>query len=114
MKRQNQFRRSQLRKSKPWWPAFESLESRFLLCVSGSLPAQHAGTALGSFPPAEGSLAVGEPAPALTGGQGGATAALTDVPALNSLPGAAASLYLDFDGHFEAQWGGYSNITTPA
>ena len=22
-------------------------------------------------------------------------------------------LYLDFDGHFEAQWGSYSNVTTP-
>lgn len=39
---------------------------------------------------------------------------LSGVPALNSLPGAAASLYLDFDGFFEAQWGDYRNITTPA
>ena len=39
---------------------------------------------------------------------------MTAVPALNSLPGASASLYLDFDGHFEASWGSYSNITTPA
>ena len=35
------------------------------------------------------------------------------VPVLNSNPGAPASLYLDFDGHFEATWGSYSNITTP-
>src|SRR5262249_51258226 len=87
---------------------------RLLLCTSGSLPASHLDAALGSFPAADGSLAVSEPVPALTGGQGSGTAALTSVPALNSLPGAAASLYLDFDGHFEAQWGGYSNITTPA
>ena len=39
---------------------------------------------------------------------------MTTVPVLNSLPGASASLYLDFDGHFEASWGSYSNITTPA
>lgn len=38
---------------------------------------------------------------------------LTSIPALNSLLGAAVSLYLDFDGFFEAVWGGYSNITTP-
>lgn len=40
-------------------------------------------------------------------------AALTALPSLSSLPGAAASLYLDFNGHFEAQWGPYQNITTP-
>jgi hypothetical protein len=35
------------------------------------------------------------------------------VPAYSSNPGAAATLYLDFNGHFEAQWGSHSNITTP-
>ncbi len=38
---------------------------------------------------------------------------LSGVPALNSNPGASATLYLDFDGHFEATWGSYSNVTTP-
>ncbi|MBX9680343.1 MAG: fibronectin type III domain-containing protein [Gemmataceae bacterium] len=38
---------------------------------------------------------------------------LTSIPALNSNAGAAASLYLDFDGFFEAAWGSFSNITTP-
>ncbi|SFI04251.1 zinc-dependent metalloprotease family protein [Planctomicrobium piriforme] len=39
---------------------------------------------------------------------------LTSIPVLNSLPGAAVSIYLDFDGHFEADWGGgYTNLTTP-
>ncbi len=38
---------------------------------------------------------------------------LSGVPALNSNPGASATLYLDFDGHFEATWSGYSNVTTP-
>jgi hypothetical protein len=36
------------------------------------------------------------------------------VPALNSLPGVRASLYLDFDGDFTASYGGYKNISTPA
>ena len=36
------------------------------------------------------------------------------IPALSSLAGAAATLYLDFDGDYESSWGGYSNITTPA
>ncbi|MCO6430441.1 MAG: hypothetical protein J5J00_06220 [Deltaproteobacteria bacterium] len=35
------------------------------------------------------------------------------IPALSSLPGAAQVLYLDFDGHFEANWGGFSNLNTP-
>lgn len=43
-----------------------------------------------------------------------ATFPLSSLPALSSLPSAAASLYLDFDGHFEAQWGSYRNITIPA
>ncbi len=42
-----------------------------------------------------------------------ALAPLTAIPALNSLPGAAVSLYLDFDGHLESQWGSFSNVTTP-
>jgi hypothetical protein len=35
------------------------------------------------------------------------------VPIFESLPSAAATLYLDFDGHFEPSWGSYSNIVTP-
>lgn len=37
-----------------------------------------------------------------------------DVPQLSSRAGAAASIYLDFDGHFEAAWGAYANVTSPA
>ena len=36
------------------------------------------------------------------------------LPQLNSNLGAKATVYLDFDGHFEASWGSYSNIVTPA
>jgi hypothetical protein len=36
------------------------------------------------------------------------------VPAYSSLPGAPATLYLDFDGDFESQWASSTNITTPA
>lgn len=43
-----------------------------------------------------------------------ASSSLAGIPVLNSLPGAAVSLYLDFDGHFESSWGSYSNITQPA
>lgn len=49
-----------------------------------------------------------------TGGAPVTAASLTGIPILNSLLGAAQSLYLDFDGHFEASWGSYSNIATPA
>src|SRR6476659_4851862 len=37
-----------------------------------------------------------------------------DVPQLSSRPGAAATVYLDFDGHFQSSWGSFSNITSPA
>jgi hypothetical protein len=36
------------------------------------------------------------------------------VPAYSSLPGAPATIYLDFNGHFDSQWGSYSNVDTPA
>jgi len=43
----------------------------------------------------------------------GATYPLSNIPLLSSLPGAAATVYLGFLGHYDAVWGGYSNITTP-
>lgn len=39
---------------------------------------------------------------------------LSSIPALSSLPGAAATLYIDFDGHTEPVWGSYSNVQVPA
>lgn len=36
------------------------------------------------------------------------------LPQLSSDPAATAKLFLDFDGHFEANWGGFLNATTPA
>lgn len=36
-----------------------------------------------------------------------------NVPSLHSNPGAAAKLFLDFDGHDEAKWGGSKNVHTP-
>ncbi len=35
------------------------------------------------------------------------------LPLLSSDPGAAASLYLDFNGMYEPTWGAYSNVNTP-
>lgn len=49
------------------------------------------------------------------GASGGelAEAGLT-APVLNSNLGASATLFLDFDGHVEDQWGGYSDVLTRA
>ena len=44
---------------------------------------------------------------------GAALYGLGSIPVLHSNPGAAVSLFLDFDGHFEPVWGAYSNVTTP-
>jgi hypothetical protein len=35
------------------------------------------------------------------------------VPQLSSRPGAAAAIYLDFDGNIEPQWGSHANVVTP-
>lgn len=43
-----------------------------------------------------------------------ADAAPLTIPVLNSLPGAPATLYLDFDGDTVASWLGYRNIKIPA
>lgn len=34
-------------------------------------------------------------------------------PAFSSLPGAPATIYLDFNGHFDATWANFNNIDTP-
>lgn len=39
---------------------------------------------------------------------------LTATPQLHSNPGAAATLYLDFNGHFQDAWSTYRNIQSPA
>ncbi len=39
---------------------------------------------------------------------------LSNIPVLNSFPGAKATIYLDFDGDYESSWGSYSQIATPA
>lgn len=36
------------------------------------------------------------------------------VPQYSSLPSAPSTLYLDFDGNYEAVWGGYQEVETPA
>ncbi|MBC7856843.1 MAG: choice-of-anchor D domain-containing protein, partial [Pirellulaceae bacterium] len=49
-----------------------------------------------------------------TTGSGGTSAAspISALPQLSSNSGARVKLYLDFNGNFEASWGGYSNVTT--
>lgn len=62
---------------------------------------------------AEGVPPLIDPPPVIAPPDGGSGDSLP-IPELQSLPGAPAFIYLDFDGHFQAQWGAYSNITTPA
>jgi hypothetical protein len=54
--------------------------------------------------------------PALSSGTAASAVPVT-LPAsadYSSLPGAPANIYLNFCGDFQAQWGSYSNIATPA
>src|SRR5262249_50027290 len=38
---------------------------------------------------------------------------LSSLPQLHSNPSATVKLFLDFDGHFESTWGGFTNVSTP-
>ncbi len=42
-----------------------------------------------------------------------AAVSLASLPQLSSRPGAAAKLYLDFNGNYESTWGSWSNVSTP-
>ena len=37
---------------------------------------------------------------------------ISDLPALNSNPGVPVDIYIDLNGHFQADWGIYPDITT--
>lgn len=112
--RQRQRRRRGLR--------LETLDPRWLLSASGlglHLASPDALPSLIADPGIDLPSATQQPLADLSVGGAAATASaatysLASVLALNSLPGAAHTLYLDFDGDFEAQWGAYSNVTIPA
>jgi hypothetical protein len=78
----------------------QGLESRLLFCGSW-------------LQPQELSLSAATP-----GASGGSVPVikhpLSSLPTLSSLPGAQATLYLDFNGDYEPSWGGYHPGFTPA
>src|SRR5687768_15364829 len=84
-----------------WYVVVQRLESRLLLCTADDLPG---GEHSVSHVPLHPELRVAGSSPAAsttaTAGAGAGVGAspLTAIPALSSLPGAPASLYLDFDG----------------
>ena len=78
-------------------PAARACDLHFSLA-----PGLAATSAAGSVGPAGLNLSAG------AGGGG------LNVPAYNSLPGAHAAVYLDFDGDFTASWHGYTPGQTPA
>jgi hypothetical protein len=92
----------------------EKLESRLAPCVDA--PVSHESLRL------DHDHCVSDLLPAFQGASANGTGeivALGDnpsliVPAYSSLPGARVTLYLDFNGHFDATWGSYSNVDTPA
>src|SRR5438128_7953 len=91
----------------------ESLESRLV-------PSGQSSFAPLSLPVAQQQLdandvvVLSSPATGTSTTSSGPTVPLASVPALNSLPGARASIYLNFAGDVTAQWAGFSNIITPA
>src|SRR5215831_8994440 len=93
----------------------EGLESRVVPSTSTLLPFLASSAAARPLPPLDmnDNVVFGNPAGG-TGSTGGPTFGLSNVPQLSSLPGAKASIYLNFTGDFTASWGSFSNITTPA
>src|SRR5688500_16437424 len=92
------------------------LETRLLYCVEHGLesilPLQ-----LGDSAPVYGPLLFESTESVNIAGAGattGLTPALGGVPSLASNSGAAAKLYLDFDGATATNWGGYAVPATPA
>ncbi|HEX5105711.1 MAG TPA: choice-of-anchor D domain-containing protein, partial [Pirellulaceae bacterium] len=53
-----------------------------------------------------------EPAQVVSGGGTTSAASIAGLPQLSSRPGAAATIFLDFDGNTEALWGSYTNVVT--
>jgi hypothetical protein len=95
----------------------ESLESRLLMAAnlnSGDGLMTHGGVC--SCPICSGvGLDQYEPeaATVVSGGSSGyAAASIAGLPQLSSKPGAAATIFLDFDGHTEPIWGSYFNVVT--
>ncbi|MEX2176844.1 MAG: choice-of-anchor D domain-containing protein [Pirellulaceae bacterium] len=105
-----------VRKHPPRRLALEPLEPRMLmtLAAAGGEPTAglsgHGGICLCPICTGQGLEAI----PVVVAGSDlAASNPLSSLPQLSSNPGAAAKLYLDFNGHFEATWGGYSNASTP-
>lgn len=97
-------------------PVLSGLEERLLLNAGGPelpsdlTPAMLPGVTMPLYPWPANSLA----APSVSYAVTGTTYPLTAVPALNSLPGATVSLYLDFNGDNTPSYGSYSPGVTPA
>ncbi len=96
-------------------PQLERLEARNLLTAAPTsgdeaLLSGHSGVC--SCPVCTG-LGLSEIPQAAVEPSGPAAAPLSSLPQLSSRPGATAKLYLDFNGHFQASWGSWSNATTP-
>jgi hypothetical protein len=88
-------------------PAVRTLEDRCLLSVGEFWPPL-------ATTPAAVATRTGATDSASVLETSGVSSPLSAVPALNSLPGARVSLYLDFNGDVTASYGSYGNIVTPA
>jgi pre-peptidase/fibronectin type III domain protein len=86
---------------------FESLEARRLLSANDNLHYD-------ILPPVELSSQLATSLVGTAAPLAAATYPLASLPELSSLPGARAALYLDFTGHFDAVWGEFRNVSTPA
>lgn len=120
--------RAQVRSRHVLQAAIESLEERALLSTAEWLPVTAGGDGYPDAARTASQMIEGvsqrvtwDPAPTLSpevGQTAGIIASamthpLSSIPPLHSDPGAKATLFLDFDGHYEASWGVWNGINTP-
>jgi len=105
-------RKLQLAAARAFAPMAE-LERRLLFCVDGHTLFDSDGYLMAGTPIDADHIvatAVGADESPIAQAAGGSAT----VPALNSFPGAKATLYLDFDGDGSTNWGSYNVPQTPA
>jgi hypothetical protein len=109
------FRKTRSQRFKTRCLELETFEARLMLS-SSPLPPLASTDPLCSQPKPDANdiVVMGNGSGGSGSGSGGPTFGPNSIPQLSSLPGAKCSIYLNFAGDFTAQWGSYSNITTPA
>ncbi|WP_425615971.1 choice-of-anchor D domain-containing protein [Anatilimnocola sp. NA78] len=97
-------------------PHLETLEPRYLMTASpNDWDSSFGGACTCSICTGQGLNQIFSATTTTTTGEGTLSLSnpLSSIPQLSSNSGATAKLFLDFNGHTQANWGSYSNVITP-